>query len=175
MREDNSALLQLAAKAERLASRASRESELHRIAGRLIRDPRDLDALSRSIVYGAKAEGHIFRDCLKTGTGFLLLQFAIVRVSELCWEDLWNDTHPHRFGHAWDGEDCELMSIWRENVCTLIKECHQEKLLLASDAYEYIARLIDAGASQEDAEELADWLSALRCSEPLGGGIDETA
>ena len=169
MTEDNFALFQLATKAGRLASRASRESELHRIAGRLIRDPRDLDALSQAIVYEAKAEGHVLPDHLKTGTGFLLLQFAIARVSDLYWEDLWNEAHPHRFGHAWDGEDIELMSIWRENVRTLIKECHQEWLFLVSNAEEYMARLVDAGASKEDAEELADWLSGLRASEPLGG------
>lgn len=169
MTEDSSALLALATKANRLASRVGRESELRRVAGRLVRDPHDLDALSRSMVYEAKEERCKLPDYLKTGTGFLLLQFAIAQVSYLCWEDLWNDAHPHRFGQAWDGEDFELMSIWREKVRTIIMECHQEWLLLVSDADEYTVRLVDAGASKQAAEELADWLSNVRCSEPLGG------
>jgi hypothetical protein len=170
---DNFALLDLANKANRLSSRMTRESELHRNTGRLIRNPRDLDALSQSLVCEAKAEGDLLPEHLKTGTGFLLLQFAIERVSELCWEYLWNETHPNRFGQAWDGEDFELMSVWREKVRALINECHQEWLLLLNDAEEYAGKLIDAGASTECAEELADWLSEVRCAERLERGIDE--
>jgi hypothetical protein len=166
MKEDSSALLALATKANRLASRVGRESESNRVAGRLVRDPHDWDALSRSLVYEAKAGKLGLLDDLKTGTGFLLLQFAIVQVSYLCWEDLWNGTHPQRFGQAWDGEDPELMSIWRRRVRTIINECHQDWLLLVSDVDKCKARLVDAGASEQVAEEFADWLSNVRCCEP---------
>jgi hypothetical protein len=174
MTEDNSVLLHLATKASQLSSRMSRKSEVSRLAGRLIRDPHDLDALCRSIVCEAKAEGSVLADSLETGTGFRLLQFAIARVSDLCWEELWNDTHPDRFGQAWEGEDFELMSIWREKVGIIIEECHQEWLFLVSDADEYIAKLVEAGVAQEVAEELAAWLSIVRGNEHSEGGIDES-
>jgi hypothetical protein len=173
MTENNSGLLHLATKANRLGSRLRWESELNRVTGRLIRDPHDLDALARSTVYEAKAGGGVLSDSLKTGTGFLLMQFAIARVSDLCWEDLWNEKHPDRFGHAWDGGDFELMSIWREKVRAIINECHQQWLFRISDGEEYMARLVDAGASKEYAEELADWLSEVRYTEQSEGGINE--
>jgi len=175
MTMDNSALLHLATKANRLAARVSRESELHRIAGRLIRNPSDLRALARSAVYAAKTEGSVFSDALKTGTGFLLLQFAIERVSYLCWEDLWNDKHPGRFGQAWDGKDFELMSVWRKEVRAIIKECNQEWMLLVRDVEEYIERLIDSGASKEAAGELAAWYSKVRYTELPERGVDESS
>jgi hypothetical protein len=174
MTENNSALLHLATKANRLVSRSRRETESHRIAGRLIRDPHDLNALARSTVHDAKAEGRVLPDHLKTGAGFLLLQLAIRQVSDLCWEDLWNDAHPDRFGQAWDGEDFELMSIWRGKVETIIRGCHQEWAFLVDDTEEYIARLVDSGASKEVAEELAVWLANVRGIEQSEGGIDES-
>jgi hypothetical protein len=101
---------------------------------------------------------------LKTGTGLLLLQFAMKRVSGVEWENLWNDAHPDRFGQAWEGEDFQLMSVWREKARTMIKECHQEWILAVGDADEYIGKLLEAGSSKEAAEELADWLGHVRCT-----------
>jgi hypothetical protein len=159
--KSNSELLHLATKANRLASRLNGTSEVRRLAGRLARDPNDLDALSRSTLYEAKSEG-ILAESLKTGTGLLLLHFAMQRVSNVEWENLWNGAHPDRFGQAWEGEDVQLMSVWREKIRTMIKECHQEWILAVGDADEYIGKLLEAGSSKEVAEELADWLGDVR-------------
>jgi hypothetical protein len=163
MMNTNSELLQLATQANRIASRVSLESdESRRLAGRLARDPCDLDALARTTVQLAK-EGGIFASCLEDGPGLLLLQFAIAHVSDLCWEDLWNDAHHDRFGQAWDGEDIELMPVWREKVRTIIKECQQEWTLV-SDVDDYVGRLVDAGADEGTVEALVDWVSDVRVS-----------
>jgi hypothetical protein len=154
-------LLRLAAKANRLASQLIGASELQRLAGRLARDPHDSDALSRAMLYQAKSD-RILAEFLKAGTGLLLLQCVMERVSYLDWETLWNNAHPDRVGEAWEGEDFQLMSVWRKKVHTMIKECHQEWMLAVNDADEYIGKLLDAGASKEEATALADWLGEVR-------------
>ena len=155
-------MLILAAKASRLVATASRESESYRIAGRLARDPDDLDTLSQSIVHEAKRESLPFAQLMNTLQGFVILQFALERVSTLCWESLWNKAHPDRFGQAWEGEDSALMSEWRKRVRAVIKECHQE-FILVMHADEYIAMLTYAGVDGETAGELAGWLSQVVC------------
>ena len=82
-------------------------------------------------------------------------------MSDLCWEDLWNDAHPDRFGQAWDGEDFELIPVWRERVRTIITECQQEWALV-SDVDDYVGRLVDAGADEGAVEPLIEWLSDMR-------------
>lgn len=163
----NNSLLHLATRANQLASQLNAESELQRLAARLARDPDDLDALAGSVVYEAKSGG-ILAEFLKTETGLVLLHVAIARVSYACWEELWNQAHPDRFGQGSDGEDFELMAVWRERVCTIIDECHQKWMLEIDDADEYTRKLQQAGASKEAAEGLADWLGNVR------GGADES-
>lgn len=107
-------------------------------------------------------EGGIFESCLKAGDGLLLLQLAIARVSYLCWEDLWNDAHPDQFCPARDGEDFEkLMPAWRKKVRTILKECHQEWVLVR-DVDEYKRRLVEAGADEEALDILVGWVSFVR-------------
>lgn len=87
---------------------------------------------------------------------------AMTQVSYHMWEDLWNEKHPHRFEKAWDGEDFALMSIWRQKIQAMVKECRQGAAL-AMRAEEYVAKLIDNGASEETAVDLAEWLTEIRC------------
>jgi hypothetical protein len=160
--ENDFQLLRLAANVKQVASLVSRESELGRVVGRLARHPYDLDALAQVTVDQAREEG-VLAPYLKSGHGLLLLQFALERVSALYGEELWNDKHPDHFGQAWDGVDDDLMSVWREKVCTTIEECRQEWLLVLETPDEYRETLVEAGASEQTAEQLVEWLSAVRC------------
>ena len=161
----NSERLTLAAKAGRTAAAASRENESYRIASKLSRNPSDIEALSKAIVYEAKIEGIPFSGFFNTPEGFALLQFALEQVSYLLWERLWNETHPNQSGQAWEGEDLALMSAWRKQVRILIEECHQESIL-AMHADEYVARLMDARVGEEAAKGLTEWLSQVVYEEP---------
>jgi hypothetical protein len=163
MIENNAELLRLATKANQMALRVSRENETRRVAGRLARDPHDADALSQAIVREA-TEGGVLAGWRETDEGLLLLLSAIAQVSYLCWEDLWSEAHPDRLGQAWSGEDFDLMSVWRERVRTIIRDCRQEWLFTVSDPDQYMGKLAEAGADGKQAEELADWLSNLRCA-----------
>jgi hypothetical protein len=160
-------LLRLAVKAGRLANQVSSEPEAYRIAGRLNRliqfQPSDLS--EREVT--AFAESHV--DLAKTAEdpfsddpdAFCALHCAIALMSYGMWESLWDLKHPDRFGEACKGEDADLMSIWREKVRTIIKECHQDAVFVMT-AEQYITQLIDAGASTEAAEELGSWLSVVK-------------
>ena len=160
-------LLKLATRAGQLAKQVSREPGEYRMAGRLSRLIRfEFSELSEREVT-AFAESHI--DLAKTAEdpfaddpdGFYPLHWAIARVSYRMWEDLWNVEHPDRFGEAWEGEDFVLMSIWREKVRTIIKECRQDAVFVMT-AEQYAAKLIRAGAGEEAAEELTAWLSEVK-------------
>jgi hypothetical protein len=160
----NSKLLELVAKANRLVTDLNGLTELQRFAGRVARDPDDLDG--GSYVFHARSESFL-AEGLKTGTGLLLLHCEMVELSYLKWERLWNKTHPDRFGQGSDGEDFELMSVWRQEVRTLIEECGQGWMLEVAGAEQYIETLQEAGATIELADELAetlvDWLGEVRC------------
>jgi hypothetical protein len=52
------------------------------------------------------------------------------------------------------------MSIWREKIRAMVKECRQGAAL-AMSAEEYVAKLIEDGASEETAVDLAEWLSKV--------------
>jgi hypothetical protein len=159
MTNTNSELLQLATQAKRIASRVSSESESRRLAGRLARDPCDVDALAGATVQLAKGSG-IFASYLKEDPdGLLILQLAIAHMSDLCWQDLWNDAHPDRFGQ--DGEDFELMPVWRERVHAIIKECEQE-WVLECHVDDYDGTLIEAGADEGAVEPLIERLLEVR-------------
>lgn len=161
MADSNADLLRLAAKANQIATRLNRENENSRLVGRLARAPHDLDAFARATLQEAKEHG-LLSEHLETGNGLLLLQLALARVSELCWEDLWNDAHPDQFGQARGHDDSQLRSVWRKEVRELIQDCHQEWLLTVDGPAEYKKTLIEAGAGDEIADELVDWLSNVR-------------
>jgi hypothetical protein len=150
-------LLIIAARVEALAMQVSQESQTYRIAGRLVRDPRDVGALFKTIVDDAK-RGVDFTSIM---TDHALLQRAMHQVSMQLWEELWNDAHPDQFGLGWEGEDIALMSVWREQVRDLIKECHQGAIL-AMTVEEYLDYLTAAGVSEEVAEPLAEWILDIR-------------
>jgi hypothetical protein len=101
------------------------------------------------------------------GPGLVQLQLAIAQVSDLYWEDLWNDTHPDQFGQSRDQDDFELMPVWREKVRKLIEECHQEWLLTVDAPEEYKETLMAAGASDGAADRLVDWLSMVRSEQEV--------
>jgi len=91
---------------------------------------------------------------------FLIIQIAIRMGIDELWEDLWNEKHPDRFGQAWEGEDFDLMKAWREKAINMITDCRQEAVLdMARDTY--VTRLMEAGASEEHAQHLAEGLSEV--------------
>lgn len=149
-------LLELAARVEQLAQRASQEPEAYRIAGRLTRDPHDVDAFAKAIVDSAKSRDILFPMIEEMPTGYALLQHAMRQVSLLMWEELWNGAHPDQFGSAWDGNDVVLMAVWREKVRIMAKECGQEAIFGMTPT-EYFDKLIAAGVSEGEAEALAEW------------------
>lgn len=164
--QETSRLLKLATRAGRLADQVSRESEEYRMAGRLNRliqfqfsdlSERELTAFAESHVDLAKTVESFADD----PDWFCALHCAIALVSYRVWEDLWNVKHPDRFGEAWEGEDVALMSLWREKVRTLIKECHQDAVF-AMTSEQYFTKLITASAGEEAAQELAEWLSVVK-------------
>jgi hypothetical protein len=111
------------------------------------------------VVLEAKTEQDLFAG---HPNHFYLLQSAIEQVSYRLWEDLWNDKHPDCFGQAWEGENFGLMTVWREKVRSLLKECGQEAAL-AMTSEQYVVKLIAAGADEQAAEDLEEWLSEVTC------------
>ena len=93
----------------------------------------------------------ILTDALKTGQGLVHLHLSIAQVTEVTWEDLWEDAHPDRPNEAWEGEDFELRRIWRERAAATIRECRQGWILELDDADEYIQALLADGADEESA------------------------
>jgi hypothetical protein len=159
-------LLKIAAKAGQIAYRASHEPEAYRMAGRLNRLVQfQISDLGEEEI-ATFAQAHVYLasigDPLVGGpSAFYSLQAAIAQVSYRIWEDLWNDKHPDSFEKAWNGQDFGLMLLWREKVRAMIEECHLYAVF-AMAAEEYVAKLIGAGASEEAAEELAEWLADVK-------------
>jgi hypothetical protein len=159
-------LISIARKADSLAREISRESEPYRLAGRLNRliqfqfsnlTEREVATFAEAYVDQSKAGEDPFTN--DQGV-FYPLQSAIAQVSYRMWEGLWNEHHPDSSGKAWDGEDFALMSIWREKVRNMIRECRQGAALEMS-AEEYVARLIEGGASEDATEQLVEWLAEV--------------
>jgi hypothetical protein len=154
-------LIEIADRAQELADRAFPGRDAYRIAGRLFRNPRDPEAFAEAYVYQATTGN----DLLVGEPGhFFLLQCATGVVSFRLWEDLWNEKHPDRVGEAWDGEDFALMSVWREKVRAMIKQCDQNPVFDMT-MEQYTAKLIDAGASEEEVAGLAVWMSEVMYEE----------
>jgi hypothetical protein len=153
-------LMKVAAKTDTLVRQAWEESKAGRITGRLARDPNDFGALSYAIVEGVK-NPDAFSFLITGGQNdWLLLQVSMMHHSYAMWEDLWNETHPDRFGEACAGEDFDLMSVWRQKVRTMITECRQEAIL-AMTVEEYFDQIAGIGRGESVAEALADWISHI--------------
>ena len=159
-------LANLAERSGQLVSQLSREPEAYRIAGRLCRladvEAGDLAeqkaiAFAEAHVYQAKVGVDAFAD---DPLGYFLLQCALAIISFQIWEDLWNETHPERFGQVWEAVDVALMPVWREKVRTMITECGQQAVF-AMTMEDYQAKLFDAGADEETTAELVTWMSVL--------------
>lgn len=156
-------LLNIAVRAGNLAYDTSRSAESYRLAGRLSRlvqfrlsdlSEREVTAFAEAHVQSAKTGNDLFAGHPHS---FYLLQSAIAQVSYRIWEDLWNEKHPDQIGKAWHGQDFALMSVWREKVIVMIKDCRQHAVL-ALNPEEYVAELTEDGASEEAAVDLAEWL-----------------
>jgi len=154
-------LLNVAAKARRLASQTSPEWEKYRLAGWLARDPHDGAALCEAILRGAKVGDDLSAAYIETPHGFFHLQLAIAAVSERLWEYFWNEKHPDRVAQAWDGADFALTSIWRKHVREIFSKCRQDAVL-AMTPEQYAAKLTGAGATEAAAEMLLARLSVIR-------------
>jgi hypothetical protein len=152
-----SELMEVAAKTDRLSREAWEESKEDWITGRLARDPRDVDAICHATVEMVKKFGTFSFEIPEEQGGWFVLQISMMEVSYDMWEQLWNDAHPDRFEGVWDGVDFELMSVWRERVRTMIRECRQEAIL-AITVEEYFAQVTAVGPNEEVAEMLADWM-----------------
>jgi len=168
-------LLKIAGEAQELAFRISSESETHRIAGRLSRlaqfpgselTDRELGALATAYVDRTISGNNLFADY---PIHFLWLHCCIAQVSYLTWEELWNEKHPDRYGKAWEDQDFDLMDVWREKVCGVLKRCGQDAVLaFAFTAEEYATQLISAGASDQVVDGLIDWMSKVRSEGTTG-------
>jgi hypothetical protein len=154
-------LLNIAAKARQLASQVSPEWERFRLAGWLTRDSHNVDALCEVILRGAKAGDELSAAYIETPHGFALLQLAITAASDRLWEYLWNEKHPGRVGHASDGEDVALMSVWRKRVREIFSKCHQDAVL-AMTPEAYAAKLTKGGSKEDTVEMLLARLSVIR-------------
>jgi len=154
-------LLDIAADVEALAIQASQESQASRIAGRLARDPHIVEALSEAIVNVAMSGDRVISILTEIPTGPVLLHCAMRVVSMHLWEEMWNTVHPDQFGLAWEGEDFDLRSVWREKVQAMMKERHLGAIL-ATTPEEYFDQLTAAGLSDELAKAFADWISEVQ-------------
>jgi hypothetical protein len=155
------ALIELAARAGKLARDASREPEAWRIGGRLIASELTtgkyhVEALAEAHVCQARAG----RDPLAgTPFAFFMLQASIAQVSlRRLQEDLWNEKHTHGRENGEGVEDVALRSVWRRQVRAILQECQQDAVF-AMSSEEYAIELIDSGADDEAAEALVDWIS----------------
>jgi hypothetical protein len=153
-------LMKVAEKTDTLAREDWEESKAHRITGRLVRDPDDVGASCYATVEGVKKRNAFFLELTGGQDGWLLLQISMEQVSYAIWEQLWNEAHPDRFGEAWEGEDFDLMSVWRQKVRAMIKECDQEAILDMT-VEEYYDQITATGEIEEVAEALAGWISVI--------------
>jgi hypothetical protein len=154
-------LLNIAARVGALSMQASKEPLSHRVSGRLARDPEDDWAVCEVIVDGVKNADSLIPITTEIPGGRVMLHIAMHEVSMHLWAEMWNEAHPDQFGMGRDGEDIALMSVWREKVLAMIKECHEDAIL-AMTPEKYFDQLTTAGASEEDAEILVEWISLIQ-------------
>ena len=157
-------LLKIAGEAQDLAFPISGESEKYRTAGRLGRlarlSPSELTERERAFLAASLIDfiAMVNDECPEHLPNFRLLQGTLADASHFIWETLWNEKHPDRLGSAWEGEDFELMDVWRERVRTMISKCGQDKVFSLT-AEQYAAELISAGANEALVEDLVSWMS----------------
>jgi hypothetical protein len=150
-------LMNIAAKTDALARQAWEESKADRIIGRLARDPHDVRARSHTTVELAKKGFSYSPDNSDQQAAWFELQISMREISYEMWEQLWSVAHPDRHGELWEGKDFGLMSVWRQKVRPMIKECRQEAILEMT-VEEYFNHLIAAGADEACAQDFADWI-----------------
>jgi hypothetical protein len=159
-------LLELAAKAQELAFQISSESEVHRLAGRLnrlVQFPCS-EFTERECEAFAAAHISLIEDGNDLGSeyplDFVSLHRNLALASYHVWENLWNEQHPDRPGSALEGQDFELMVVWRGRVRAMLSKCGQSNLF-SFTTEQYAAELTDAGANEEEVEWLVNWMSEV--------------
>jgi hypothetical protein len=159
-------LLQLADKAQRLALQISNESEVCRLAGRLCRlvqfscsefTEREVEAFAAARIFQIE-DGNDLES--EDPLDLVSLHCSLALASYHVWENLWNEKHPDRLGCAWEGQDFELMVVWRGRVRAMISKCGQAKVFSLSTE-QYAAGLTGAAANEEQVEYLANWMSEV--------------
>ena len=150
-------LFEISVKTGQLACQADPDYNLHQEA----RKKAIISGFFAFIRWAAKEGKPILKQPHPDGwKDFLIIQIAIRMGIDELWEDLWNEKHPDRCGQAWNGEDFDLMVIWRNKALEVIRDCRQEAVLeMTADCY--TARLMEAGAGEEHARHLADGLSEV--------------
>lgn len=152
-------LLMIAAKLRESARQAEdrHRGNFERYAPILLADQDDMSAMVKGILLLAKDfNGAV----VGFSEDFYILNLALWSASEMLWEALWNHRHPDQKGKAWEGEDFDLMKVWRSRVKALFVESHQDAVLnLTAD--NYIAKLVESGAEKTDAIDMAGRLSVL--------------
>jgi hypothetical protein len=159
-------LLKIAAQAQELVVRISSEPGLYRRAGRLVRLSQFLpSALSEEelVAFVEALSGADEQQSSGSPGSLFLLHTAIEQVSDLIWEEMWISKQLTCFKKPSKKQDYELRSLWREKVRGLLRRCGHDAVF-SSTPKEYADELIGAGASEQDADRLANWLS-----EVLGG------
>jgi hypothetical protein len=159
-------LLELAAKAQELAFQISSESEVYRHAGRLNRlvqfpcsefTEREVEAFAAGYI-SLIEEGNDLGS--EHPLDFVSLHRNLALASYHVWENLWNEKHPDRLGSALEGQDFELMVVWRGRVRAMLSKCGQSNLF-SFTTEQYAAELTAAGANKEEVEWLANWMSEV--------------
>jgi hypothetical protein len=162
-------LMRLAKKVGMLTSQTWEEPIAYRASGRIHRDSNELRAASKAIVDGVKRRMPFFLEFAEGPNGFALLQISMEIASRTLWEELWNQAYPDRFGHGWNenDEDLVLTSVWRDKVRAMFTDCRQHSVL-AMCLEEYFAKLIGAGVTEEDAQQITDWFCEITAGDTPG-------
>ena len=150
-------LFKISVKTGRLACQADPDYKLHQEA----RKEATISRFFAFVRWAAKEGRPILKQPHPEGwKDFLIIQIAIrIGIDEL-WENLWDEKYRDRLGEAWEGEDFDLMAVWRKKAMETIKNCRQEAVLEMTTDF-YVAKLMEAGATQEHAVHLADGLSEV--------------
>jgi hypothetical protein len=155
-------LLKLAAQAQELVLRISNESDAYRKAGRLIRLGQfplsDLTEEELVAVVDALSDANEQPSTGQLTGSPLLLKSAIALFSYFLWVGMRNEKY--LFDEPSEEQVSELMSVWRERVCGVLKKWGQD-VVISFTSEEYANELIGFGASEEDADRIANGLSAI--------------
>jgi hypothetical protein len=89
---------------------------------------------------------------------FYIIHAVVHEIGQRWWEHLWDEKHADRPGGAWQGQDFDLMRVWREKMRGLLRDCRQDAVF-DMDYEGFITTMTDAGANPKEAEQAADWLA----------------